>query len=277
MGRIGIAMKTIALGSLSALLAVVGLVACGGGHGGPSSNSKASPTGSATYGITAHVVVEGHPEQSGWQHVAPVDWQAWKTVADVQTQRTPPPPHTRTTAPGPNSQALVAPPRHLEATVEHGDAGTPEDTATTDKDRGYADGWSLLYWATTACFQPTQPTGQSLGSADPKVLEPRLWVNTSPWRKHVPTVNTAPLESYYIFGYNTPRPDDGSCDEQLLMQETLLCAADHLAQLGDSPGTVTWSGSDGSPGGQTITVTIPPQRSDDIFIARTWRSMRWRI
>lgn len=268
MKRICTAKRTTAVRQLGTLLAVVCLVACGGGHGGPQSNSKASPTGSATYGITAHVVVEGHPEQSGWQHVAPVDWQAWKTAADVQAQLAQPP-HTKTTAPGPNSQALVAPPRHIEATVEHGDAGTPEDTAATDKDRGYADGWSLLYWATTACLQPA---GQSLGTADPSVLQRGLWVNTSPWRKKgVEELGEIQLfDAYYIFGLAPVREDNWSCDAQLLMQETLLCAADHLAQLGDSPGTVTWSGSDDNPSSlsQTITVTIPPQRSDDIFIAR---------
>src|SRR4051812_49918386 len=98
--RVGVAMRTTALGQLGVLLALAGLVACSGGKGGSQNDAKTLPTAIAAYGITAHVVVNGHPERSGWQHVAPVDWQSWKTATEVQTHFTPPP-----------AKALAAKPR----------------------------------------------------------------------------------------------------------------------------------------------------------------------
>jgi len=253
------------LSSLGVGFAAWLLVACsGGGH----SESQLIPTVPATptgYGITAHVEVDGHPEQSGWVRVPPVDFQNWSTPDNLKSVFEQPPGNGAPKTPGQKSQAIAGPSLHTEATVRQPDGGVT-DTAQTDADFNYAPGWSLLYWATVACFNPTGLRATSPSA--PQAVDATLWVNTSPWRTYSPAPNTT-LHTYYIFGYFS---DEKSCDTQLLMQETLLCAADHLAQLGDSPGTVTWAGSPGKSSADDtppgIAVTIPPQRTDDIFIAR---------
>jgi hypothetical protein len=246
--------------SIGAALVAVLLCACGGGGGAAAHNKPNPAPTTAGYGITARVVVQGHPEQSGWVRVPPVDWQSWSNQADVKTTLSHPP--LSQPAPGPKSQSVSGPPRHVEATVQGSDGGVT-DTVAQDANLNFAPGWSLLYWATTACYQPTAAPDPS---SEASSLLPSLFVDTAPWR--ILRTDPTTLRDYYIFGDGAGNPDGLSCDAQLLMQETLLCAADHLAQLGDSPGTVTWSGSDGASNPATITVTIPPQRSDDIFIAR---------
>jgi len=241
-----------------ALLALPALGCGGGGSGAPAPAKPAKVQ--SDYGITAKVEIAGHPEQSGWVRVPPADWGSWNAKPLLGSSADP-------TAPAPTSLSFTPPPRHVEATVGNG-AGGATDTDQRDAELNYAPGWSLLYWATSACF-----------SASPELakLEPQLYVSSTPWLVH----NQQGVgRDYYVFGdancssggCGFKNPDDLACDGLLAMQETLLCAADHLAQLGDSPGTVTWSGSDGSlvPGRPptAITVTIPPQRSDDIFIAR---------
>lgn len=248
--------------ALRASVAALLMIACGSGsNSGGSPAPTVAPVASSAYGITARVEVNGHPEQSGWVRVPPVDAQNWSTPAqlkDVFHQSA----AGAAAATGQKSQASLNPGLRTQATVQQPDGGTI-DTTQQDTDFNYAPGWSLLYWATAACFKPP-----GLDPAmDPQLVDHGLWVNSSPWRE-VSEPNTA-IEGYYIFGFNGPRADHRSCDAQLVMQETLLCAADHLAQLGDSPGTVTWGGSPGAPDNAPgVTVTIPPQRTDDVFIAR---------
>jgi hypothetical protein len=64
------------------LLACALFCGCGDGDklhpSAPLSASTPAATGNAAaYGITAFVQVSGHPEQSGWKHVQPVDWSTW--------------------------------------------------------------------------------------------------------------------------------------------------------------------------------------------------------
>lgn len=261
------------------------LVSCGGGDEGTGTQAAAKPaTVSSTYGIRAHVTVAGHPEQSGWVSVPPVDFGAWANGGQLPNRAVKTRALAAPAAPRPSTLSLTPPPRHVEATVGNGmDGGiASEDTNADDAKNNYAPGWSLLYWATTACYSQTDP------SQAPANAAPGLFVSTTPWIQRFlgNPENPSLVRDYYIFGASTgdaaggqyyKNPDDMSCDALLAMQETLLCAADHLAQLGDSPGTVTWAGAPGGittdaqgqqTPGSTITVTIPPQRTEDIFIAR---------
>ncbi len=244
------------------------LVACGDGDHlrAKPSNPEETASGSSpssSFGITAHVAVDGHPDQSGWVRIPPLDLNNWGGNAPTGAA---PDSDQSDGGPGPESQGFKTPGLRTQATVGQGDAGI--DTNEQDKRLNYAPGWSLLYWAASACYTATVPAEAVT------TMQPNLFITDHPWLLH----NNRTVRDFYIFSYingagggggaQYANPDDLNCDTLLAMQETLLCAADHLAQLGDSPGTVTWSGSDGRAGSSAITVTVPPQRSDDVFIAR---------
>jgi hypothetical protein len=230
------------------------LVACGGsGTGSKAASKPAKPADVAsTYSIKAHLTVEGHPEQ-----VPPVDLNSASAASGFKTQA------VAGSSSGVRPLSLKQPGLRPQTTIGQGvDGGI--DSEQQDSTLNNAPGWSLLYWAATACYTTSDPS-QSITSFSSVTISSQPWLTTE-----------FPVRNYYIFhdsqasagGGADFNPDDQSCDVRLAMQETLLCAADHLAQLADSPGTVTWSGNDGSPGASTITVTIPPQRTQDVFIAR---------
>src|SRR5262249_7989341 len=140
----------------------------------------------------------------------------------------------------------------LTASIGQSDGG-PTDTIVNDTTNHFAQGWTLLRWALRSCWDPTF-SAASLH---------QLFVEDTPWSASGGSLD----HPYYIFGDTLI----DNCDTRLCMQEMLLCTADHLAQIGDSPGTVSWTftGSDVNPlGSGTTTVTIPPQRTADVFIAR---------
>lgn len=131
------------------------------------------------------------------------------------------------------------------------DVGTPDgplESQSQDADLGWASGTTLLVWAATSCVNDV-PT------ADADAYHTRQLYGPD-------------STGYFIFS----SPPD-SCDRGLFYQEILLCAANRLAQVADSVGTVTWKSVQpsnmGTPSSNVpITVTIPPQATEDRFIAR---------
>ena len=72
--------KQVFQASVAALL----LIACSDGGHSDNQPPPAAPVASSAFGITARVEISGHPEQSGWVRVPPVDAQNWSTLEQVQ-------------------------------------------------------------------------------------------------------------------------------------------------------------------------------------------------
>jgi hypothetical protein len=121
--------------------------------------------------------------------------------------------------------------------------------------------WALVSRAALLC------------GADGSVL-PDLVAQDSPWTAYSNSI------SWYIFLNH----NDSSCAAHLFEQQTLLCVADKLAEIGDAVSTIVWPagncsinpaaftyGSDAAP--QPLNCTepewdIPPQADADRFIVR---------
>jgi hypothetical protein len=135
------------------------------------------------------------------------------------------------------------------ATVD-GPGTDPIDTQQEDIDGGRASGTTLMLWALASCTREADGV-----FASSSVFAP----------------NEGSAYGYYAFAQGVR-----SCDQGLYYQEALLCAANRLAQVADSVGTVTWTTADPGSGSSSdppdpednITVTVPPQATEDRFIAR---------
>lgn len=131
---------------------------------------------------------------------------------------------------------------------------TPDGGVALDGDLSTRAGWALVYGAAFECGMVVRSPGSG-GSA---ALYPNAQVPVvPPWKEP---------GSYFIF-----RSGPSACDHQLAYEETLLCIADKLAEIADTPASVTWSKVPEIspypelPPGPWV---IPPQASKDRFIAR---------
>jgi hypothetical protein len=161
----------------------------------------------------------------------------------------------RITAP---DSAALAPPATAEHFTRARVGGTTQDTSASDAAGALGSGSTLLYWAAYACHKERVGTGAfSLHYGDAVTI-------SVPWKKRSGTTAFSDDPSrFYIFDKASV---SRTCDHQLLAEEVLLCAADRLAQIADSVGTVVWNTAAGDL--TPITVTIPPQAREDKFIAR---------
>jgi hypothetical protein len=130
-----------------------------------------------------------------------------------------------------------------QATIE-----TPDGGVDTGDDLSNPLGWALVYGAAYECGM-----GSRAGLTDyPQGQQPVL----PPWSGR----------SYFIFD-TAP----AFCDAQVAYEEHMLCIADRLAEIADTPAPQSWSKVPavptvpGMPGGPW---TIPPQATKDRFIAR---------
>lgn len=131
---------------------------------------------------------------------------------------------------------------------------TPDGGVALDGDLSTRAGWALVYGAAFECGMVVRPPGSG-GNA---VLYPNAQVPVvPPWSEP---------GSYFIF-----RSSPSACEHQLAFEETLLCIADKLSEIADTPASVTWSKVPDTspypelPPGPWV---IPPQASKDRFIAR---------
>ncbi len=134
------------------------------------------------------------------------------------------------------------------------DIETPDGGVAVDGDLTSRAGWALVYGAAYECGMGTRGAASTPGIE----LYPIGQVPViQPWSEG---------GSYFVFR-TWPR----ACDHQLAYEETLLCIADKLAEIADTPGSVTWSKVPTTtpnpelPPGPWV---IPPQATRDRFIAR---------
>jgi hypothetical protein len=164
--------------------------------------------------------------------IGPSDWGVWDDGVQEATE------------PGLETQSSNSPGLRTQATVQR---GTNEPFE--------ANGWTLLSYALQSCLPSEAP----------------FYVTHVPW-----IADSGNFRNFYMFQrlvVGSPSFPYKTCDDTLMLEEVLLCGADRLAQVADSVGTVTWDSADipdpNNPGSTTaITVTIPPQDTDDKFIAR---------
>jgi hypothetical protein len=138
--------------------------------------------------------------------------------------------------------------------------GAPSDAGTDsgkDVPIGSSNGYLLLWAAAAECGMGVNPQAPGL-TAIPGHWKASQTPVAHPWNG----------SSYYIFPHSP-----ASCDEQLEDEEVLVCVADKLQQVADSPSALVWShtGAVTPPAGLGITKgtwTIPPQPTGTRFIAR---------
>jgi hypothetical protein len=159
-------------------------------------------------------------------------------------------PHSRLLAkvsggaePRPGVVTPKQPPSKSQVTIE-----TPEGGVVIDDDLGTARGWGLVYGAAYECGFGSQPSLTDYPVGQDPVIPP--WSNNA----------------FFIF-----EQDPAACDPQVAYQETMLCIADKLSEIADTPASLTWSKVPSSPTAAGMPPgpwTIPPQASIDRFIAR---------
>jgi hypothetical protein len=234
-----------------AILPLLACVAgCGDGDALPSPHKTAPPSQAAPESEYSLKIFVEHQGVERLVKVGPVGAALGPAKnLDQAKAAKPPPQHTQSSS-GENLGKV-----QQAATV-----GLPDSTEV-DTDGDVVPGWTLLKWAATSCaLEGLDELGTDWG----KIVEP--WSPTTD-----PGPNSPPT-AWYIFE-NAP---GRTCDAYLYREEQLLCTADRLAQIGDSPGTVYWgareyTGTDpstGAPTSEPIKVTIPPQATKDKFIAR---------
>src|SRR5262249_40055711 len=132
-----------------------------------------------------------------------------------------------------------------------GDAGgTPlGDSPTLESGDPWSTAWALAFRAAMQC-----------DSNYPGTFEQRLPLPA--WRPG------PPFDTWYIWGGPA-----ASCSELLKREETLLCASDKLAEIGDAVGDVVWEWNS-VPYGVDASVTYPP--GTDALPAML-RASKWRI
>lgn len=228
----------------------------GGGALPPAEQTNGQSAQDSPYGIKVWVERNGKPGEL--VVIGPADSGAADSVSSDDERSSQSQPAT-VNAPGVRPMATI------------GQNGGSVDTAANDKQNQLADGWTLAHWALRTCTPP--PVGTTI--PDSPFGDLQFGIAGAPWTYKWGNA----LGGYYFFywkGLNSDFTQD--CDKALFMEETLLCAADRLTQLSDSPGTTTWnvpkaaytgsSVEDPNEDDDEVTVTIPPQGSDDLFIAR---------
>ena len=262
-GWVGWAVRVLGL-----LLIVGGATSCSdqaAGH--PVAFSVPGPLAGAAGAYSIKVLVQADGEKA--PHLLKLGPVGTSALGAPKTS----PPSTQTT-----QSARPGPPGvHPLATI--GDGSGTEDTQANDTANNLADGWTLMSWALRTCVRDDNPrTSQLEGTPIPPIGTHGFGIAGAPWALKSPRDL---ITTYYFFYSTDPFDPRDNCDAALFMQEALLCAADRLSQLSDSPGTVTWSvppstnsadtiGDSDNPIGDTpqITDTIPPQDAKDVFIAR---------
>ena len=211
-----------------------GALACGNEPLGGPSKPKASPSDSASgeLALTVLVAPKDNPKASRVVKIGPAD-SGTSSEQDSSA-----------------AESALDPLGPLLATVQRG-----------DEEPRQATGWTLLSWALESCMPPR---------TDMVAARFPFFIVPTPWSSSTTTGN---LREFYMFrriSSEGPLTPYQTCDDALLLQEVLLCGADRLAQIGDSVGTVTWDTADPDGNGNSvdITVTIPPQQTEDKFIAR---------
>jgi hypothetical protein len=233
---------------LAAGLAILSLVACGDGDN-PSSKApspRSQPTATATaseFGLKVYVELDGK--------------ERLVTVAPSESL----PAKLETRPPGSGTQSASEGDGRL-GKLQQAATVTQPDGTVIDTDDDVVPGWTLLKWAAISCEQ----------KAPSNVMhELDYGFVGEPWS------NPEASFSWYIFHAFDPMYLLSSCDDYLYREEVLLCAADRLAQIGDSASTTQWStatytSNTPDPTGQlpkkSVTITIPPQATKDRFIAR---------
>jgi hypothetical protein len=126
---------------------------------------------------------------------------------------------------------------------------------------GGLSAWTLLKWAALSC-EVTPPDQGGIYPLDYAFVG-------DPWHDSHSDIS----DSWYIFHSVGTMLD--TCDDVLYREEVLLCAADRLAEIGDSATTIYWQTKDynetqsaAALEAHPIKVTIPPQATKDRFIAR---------
>ncbi|HKZ19156.1 MAG TPA: hypothetical protein VJQ57_03500, partial [Acidimicrobiia bacterium] len=236
----------------AALLLVSGvLTSCADG---PNKKAEAQPPAAIPAAADSEFSIKVFVEEGGTErlvHVAPLDWRAPSSAADLPS------------GPGQKTQALSDEGEQLgeirqAATVQLPDGGV------VDTDDDVVPGWTLLKWAAHSCETSDPVDFVMIG--DP-------WVDPSlhPGAQD----GLDPDSTWYIYHVDSPFLF-GTCDSVVYREEMLLCTADRLAQVADSPGTVYWASRKYTTGPPTngvrptesIKITIPPQATKDKFIAR---------
>lgn len=121
--------------------------------------------------------------------------------------------------------------------------------------------WGLVLWASHLCADNL--AGEPFKGPDDE--ENLLWY---PWsRSGDGSILYGHDSVWFIFERGALTQ---SCDQVLLAREVLLCAADRLAEIGNTVGTLVWQTKELDAEGETqpVTVTVPPQATADRFIAR---------
>jgi hypothetical protein len=241
---------SVARSVLFVLGVALGAVLGCGSSDADSSDPQETPDPTTTPEHALKVYV-GPPGAQRLVLVRPTDEDAY-TMGSIESDAPSSSPSEATDKPGPSplsvNQGRSVPGRRLQATTSQG--GVSYDTNMLDAQGQQAPGTQLLVWATQSCGHP--------GS---------ISVTAPPWQ-----IGTYFGDLWYIFQADSPFDHTSSwvpfasCDTVLAAQEVLLCAADKLTELGDSPGTVTWESTDYQ--GNPMPITIPPQAAADRFIAR---------
>ena len=238
------------------LCAALALAACGSdeavGKRGPATDATETKSGSSRYGLKVLVTRQGKTELV---RVLPADFRPSPPRQPTRFMNGSPREQSVTIASNPTStESLQGPkaPGIRPLAIVDGPGTDPIDTNEVDNDPDdpRAPGTTLALWALASC---TRQAGGPFATS--RVYPP----------------NKGSYLGYYAFVLGIR-----SCDQGLYYQEALLCAANRLAQVADSVGTMTWTTADPNVPGSSdppdpaddITVTVPPQATEDRFIAR---------
>ena len=150
--------------------------------------------------------------------------------------------------------------------------GVPISPAELDEASSYAPGTTLMRYALMSCVNGFGEGASEVGRPSLRMMPLDAPPSASDYR-----VGDLKFGSvgFFVTSVNNVVVGQGNsvntgCSRGLAMQEALLCAADRLAQIADSTGTLRWDVKYESPevSPVEIEVTIPPQATKDRFIAR---------
>lgn len=169
-------------------------------------------------------------------------------------------------ATNPGLRTLVGPGDRVSI-VQDGEATS---ASQIDGENGYAPGSTLMRYALLSCT-----TSWALSSSERR--RPALNIapsNVGPWSDYNESEGVAcKTRNFLIRSCSSGSGGLGwgsSCGYDLATHEALVCAADRLAEIADSTGTVHWEidYENYYQAYTNVSVTIPPQATADRFIAR---------
>jgi hypothetical protein len=142
-----------------------------------------------------------------------------------------------------------------ELKIEYDNSGEELDSFALDYARGWTDGYSLAVLAAKTCANINGRGNM------------RIW---GPFSSQV-----VDGSGFFMFD-GSVGTGVGTCDGLLRAQEVMLCTADRLLEIAESPARVVWNAYYNGPAVGTsdpvtvesVRVTIPPQSVKDRFIAR---------